>query len=82
MSINFLTLPAELRQEILIKSYDATARDVYSRVVDHITAIEGWRQAPHNIFPSTAIWQDIEYARGHWLKDLEQIGRMVPPLPL
>lgn len=74
MSTDFLTLPAELRQAILIESYNATTYDVFDKVIDHIPKIEAWRQTLHNVYSDIEIWKDIEYAHRQWLKDLENLA--------
>lgn len=72
MPTDFLTLPAELRQAILIETYDATARNIHSKVTTHIRAIKTWRKTLHKICPTTVIYPDIEYAHRTWLSDLEK----------
>jgi hypothetical protein len=74
MPTTFLSLPSELRQAILILTYDATTSSWSSKLEEHIAKIENWSNTLNDVLNDFHInlTDDLEYAKSIWLKQLQQ----------
>lgn len=75
---SFLTLPRELRQQILLTSHELTLERTFSFVAGKHVEVANWFQSQYMIkdwintlkiaFPKGPLTEDIDFCNGVWLK--------------